>query len=135
MNTVRERNTAMQMMLQVTLGFVVVWTLIWIVEGSTSGRFATASSRRSRRRSPCRCWREGTSNRRCPGSAARWWKKNCEAVFFSFVTLLLVMAGGLLPRSGLHRDRPSGRRLPVAVPTPVMPPVIPNPPPAVVPLP
>ena len=64
------------------------------------------------------------------GPRRDWWKKTCEAIFFSFLTLLLVTAGGLLQAAVYSAASAiSAGNTPVAVPAPVMPPAIPSPPP------
>ena len=58
-----------------------------------------------------------------PRSAAQWWKKNCESVFFSSLTLVLVMAGGLLQGAVYTAGSAISAG---SSPTPIMPPVIPS---------
>ena len=92
-----KEHTAVQTMLQVTLTCLGCLTLIWIGEAQyerairywfqvtfaatvtfpmVARRFVKAGLARGPRRD--------------------WWKKTCEAVFFSFLNMMLVTVGGLL---------------------------------------
>jgi hypothetical protein len=92
-----KEHTAVQIMLQVTLACFGCLTLIWIGEAQYERAI--------------RYWCQGTfaatvtipmiGRRYVKSSLPRgrrrdWWKKTCEAIFFSFLTMLLVTAGGLL---------------------------------------
>jgi hypothetical protein len=92
-----KEHTAVQTMLQVTLACFGCLTLIWIGEAQYERAI--------------RYWCQGTfaamvtipmiGRRYVKSSLPRgprrdWWKKTCEAIFFSFLTMLLVTAGGLL---------------------------------------
>ena len=86
----------MQIMLQVTLACVGCLTLIWIGEAQyerairywCQGMFAATVTIPMLAR---RFVKSGLPR----GPRRDWWKKTCEAVFFSFLTMLLVTAGGL----------------------------------------
>jgi hypothetical protein len=92
-----KEHTAVQIMLQVTIACFSCLTLIWIGEAQyerairywcqaafavtvtipmVARRFIKSSMPRGPRRD--------------------WWKKTCEAAFFSFLTMLLVSAGGAI---------------------------------------
>lgn len=90
-------HTAVQTMLQIALTCVGCLSLTWIVEAE----FERA----------IRYWFQGTfaatvtlpllARRFVKSALPRgphrdWWKKNCEAVFFSFLNMMLVTVGGLL---------------------------------------
>jgi hypothetical protein len=92
-----KEHTAVQTMLQVTLTCLGCLTLIWIGEA----RYERA----------IRYWFQATfaatvtlpmlarrfAKSQLPrGPRRTWWKKICEAVFFSFLNMMLVTAGGLL---------------------------------------
>jgi hypothetical protein len=92
-----KEHTAVQTMLQVTLACFGCLTLIWIGEA----RYERA----------IRYWCQGTfavtvtlpllARRFVKSALPRgprrdWWKKTCEAIFFAFLNLMLVTAGGLL---------------------------------------
>jgi hypothetical protein len=92
-----KEHTAVQTMLQITLACLGCLTLIWIGEA----RYERA----------IRYWFQGTfaatvtlpllARRFVKAALPRgrqrdWWKKTCEAVFFSFLNIMLVTAGGLL---------------------------------------
>lgn len=91
-----KEHSAVQIMLQVTLACLGCLTLIWIGEA----RYERA----------IRYWCQGmfaatvtipmigrrlVKTRMPRGPRRDWWKKTCEAAFFSFLTMLLVTAGGL----------------------------------------
>jgi hypothetical protein len=92
-----KEHSAVQTMLQVTLACVGCLSLIWIGEAKYERAI--------------RYWCQGTfaatvtlpmlARRFVKSSMSRgprrdWWKKTCEAIFFSFLTMMLVTAGGLL---------------------------------------
>jgi hypothetical protein len=90
-------HSAVQIMLQVTLTCLGFLTLIWIGEAQYErairywfqGAFAATVTlpllaRRSVKSSLPR------------GPKRNWWKKTCEAIFFSFLNMMLVTAGGIL---------------------------------------
>jgi hypothetical protein len=92
-----KEHSAVQMMLQVTLACVGCLTLIWIGEAQyerairywCQGMFAATVTIPMLAR---RFVKTGMAR----GPRREWWKKTCEAVSFSFLTMLLVTAGGLL---------------------------------------
>jgi hypothetical protein len=92
-----KEHTAVQIMLQVTLACVGCLTLIWIGEAQferairywCQGMFAATVTIPMIVR---RLVKTGLPR----GPRRDWWKKTCEAAFFSFLTMLLVTAGGLL---------------------------------------
>jgi len=92
-----KEHTAVQIMLQVTVACFGCLTLIWIGEAKyerairywCQGTFAATVT------IPMVARRFVKSGLR-RGPRREWWKKTCEAVFFSFLTMLLVTAGGLL---------------------------------------
>ena len=92
-----KEHSAVQTMIQVTLACFGCLTLIWVSEAQYDRTI--------------RYWCQATfamtvtlpmlARRYVKASMVRgprrdWWKKTCEAVFFSFLTLMLVAAGGLL---------------------------------------
>ena len=92
-----KEHSAVQTMLQVTMACVGCLSLIWIGEAQYDRAI--------------RYWCQGTfaatvtlpmlARRFVKSSLPRgprrdWWKKTCEAIFFSFLTMMLVTAGGLL---------------------------------------
>ena len=86
-------------MLQVTLACFGCLTLIWIGEAQYERAIrywcqATFAATVTIPMLARRFVKSGLP--RGPRPAANWWKKTCEAVFFSFLTMLLVTAGGLL---------------------------------------
>ena len=120
-------------MLQVTLACFGCLTLIWVSEAQyerairywCQGTFAATVTLPMLAR---RYVKAGMPR----GPRRDWWKKTCEAIFFSFLTLLLVSAGGLLQGAVYTAASAiSAGGTPAAVPTPVMPPlpVLPGPPP------
>ena len=134
-----KEHTAVQIMLQVTLACLSCLTLIWISEAQYERAI--------------RYWCQGTfaatvtlpmlARRFVKSSLPRgqrrdWWKKTCEAVFFSFLTMLLVTAGGLL-QAAIYTAASaiSASSTPAIPPTPVSPSVVPSlvpgPPPSNVP--
>ena len=92
-----KEHTAVQIMLQVTLACFGCLTLIWIGEAQyerairywCQGTFAATVTIPMLGR---RFVKSGLPR----GPRRDWWKKTCEAIFFSFLTMLLVTAGGLL---------------------------------------
>jgi hypothetical protein len=92
-----KEHTAVQIMLQVTLACFSCLTLIWIGEANyerairywCQGTFAATVTLPMLAR---RFVKSGLPR----GPRRDWWKKTCEAIFFSFLTMLLVTAGGLL---------------------------------------
>jgi hypothetical protein len=92
-----KEHSAAQVMLQVTLACVGCLTLIWIAEAQyerairywCQGMFAATVTIPMLAR---RLVKSGLAR----GPRRDWWKKTCEAVFFSFLTMMLVTAGGLL---------------------------------------
>ncbi|MGP0066236.1 MAG: hypothetical protein ACLQGP_21865 [Isosphaeraceae bacterium] len=92
-----KEHSAVQTMLQVTLACVGCLSLIWIGEAQyerairywCQGTFAATVTLPMLAR---RFVKSGMSR----GPRRDWWKKTCEAIFFSFLTMMLVTAGGLL---------------------------------------
>ncbi len=135
-----KEHSAVQMMLQVTLACVGCLTLIWIGEAQyerairywCQGMFAATVTIPMLAR---RFVKIGMAR----GPRREWWKKTCEAVFFSFLTMILVTVGGLLQAAvyALATNIPSLPPVgagppPTAVqPTPLTPPTaapsVPNP--------
>jgi peptidoglycan/LPS O-acetylase OafA/YrhL len=126
-----KEHTAVQIMLQVTLACFSCLTLIWIGEAQyerairywCQGTFAATVTIPMLAR---RFVKSGLPR----GPRRDWWKKTCEAVFFSFLTMLLVTAGGLL-QGAIYTAASaiSARSTPAMPPTPVLPPAAPGPPP------
>jgi hypothetical protein len=126
-----KEHTAVQIMLQVTLACFSCLTLIWIGEAQyerairywCQGTFAATVTIPMLAR---RFVKSGLPR----GPRRDWWKKTCEAVFFSFLTMLLVTAGGLL-QAAIYTAASaiSARSTPAMPPTPVLPPAAPGPPP------
>jgi hypothetical protein len=91
-----KEHSNVQIMLQVTLACVGCLTLIWIAEAQyerairywCQAMFAATVTIPMVAR---RFVKSGLPR----GPRRDWWKKTCEAVFFSFLTMLLVTAGGL----------------------------------------
>jgi hypothetical protein len=92
-----KEHSAVQIMLQVTFACIGCLTLIWIGEAQyerairywCQGMFAATVTIPMMAR---RFIKTGMPR----GPRRDWWKKTCEAAFFSFLTMLLVTAGGLL---------------------------------------
>ena len=92
-----KEHSAVQTMLQVTLACVGCLSLIWIGEAQyerairywCQGTFAATVTLPMLAR---RFVKSGMPR----GPRRDWWKKTCEAIFFSFLTMMLVTAGGLL---------------------------------------
>ena len=126
-----KEHTAVQIMLQVTLACFSCLTLIWIGEAQyerairywCQGTFAATVTIPMLAR---RFVKSGLPR----GPRRDWWKKTCEAVFFSFLTMLLVTAGGLL-QAAIYTAASaiSASSTPAIPPTPVRPPASPGPPP------
>jgi hypothetical protein len=122
-----KEHSAVQIMLQVTLACVGCLTLIWIGEAKyerairywCQGMFAATVTIPMLAR---RFIKTGLPR----GRRRDWWKKTCEAVFFSFLTMILVTAGGLLQAAvyGLASNLPSvsaGATSSTTTPTPAAP--------------
>jgi hypothetical protein len=92
-----KEHSAVQTMLQVTLACVGCLSLIWIGEAQydrairywCQGTFAATVTLPMLAR---RFVKSGMPR----GPRRDWWKKTCEAIFFSFLTMMVVTAGGLL---------------------------------------
>jgi hypothetical protein len=92
-----KEHSAVQTMLQVTLACVGCLSLIWIGEAQyerairywCQGTFAATVTLPLLAR---RFVKSGMPR----GPRRDWWKKTCEAIFFSFLTMMLVTAGGLV---------------------------------------
>ena len=111
-----KEHSAAQIMLQVTLACVGCLTLIWIGEEQyerairywCQGMFAATVTIPMLAR---RFVKTGLPR----GPRRDWWKKTCEAAFFSFLTMILVSAGGLVQAAvyglatNIPRSRPLGR--------------------------
>jgi hypothetical protein len=91
-----KEHTAAQIMLQVTLACAGCLSLIWISEAQyerairywCQGLFAATVTLPLLAR---RFVKTGMPR----GPRRDWWKKTCESVFFSFLTMMLVTVGGL----------------------------------------
>jgi hypothetical protein len=126
-----KEHTAVQIMLQVTLACFSCLTLIWIGEAQyerairywCQGTFAATVTIPMLAR---RFVKSGLPR----GPRRDWWKKTCEAVFFSFLTMLLVTAGGLL-QAAIYTAASaiSASSTPAIPPPPVLPLAAPGPPP------
>jgi hypothetical protein len=91
-----KEHSAVQVMLQVTLTCVGCLTLIWIGEAQYDRAIrywfqATFAATVSLPLLARRLVKSGMPR----GARRDWWKKTCEAVFFSFLNMMLVTAGGL----------------------------------------
>jgi predicted membrane metal-binding protein len=92
-----KEHTAVQAMLQMSLACVGCLVLIWIGEAQQErairywfqGTFAATVSLPMLARRIVKAEMP-------KGPRREWWKKTCEAVFFSFLNMMLVTAGGLL---------------------------------------
>jgi hypothetical protein len=133
-----KEHSAVQTMLQVTLACVGCLSLIWIGEAQydrairywCQGTFAATVTLPMLAR---RFVKSGLPR----GPRRDWWKKTCEAIFFSFLTMMLVTAGGLLqvavymvasslPMTAATPTTPAGATGTVAPPaTPVVDPTLP----------
>jgi hypothetical protein len=92
-----KEHTAVQTMLQVTLTCLGCLTLIWIGEAQYERAIrywfqATFAGTVTLPMLARRFVKAGLSR----GPRRDWWKKTCEAVFFSFLNMMLVTVGGLL---------------------------------------
>jgi hypothetical protein len=92
-----KEHSAVQIMLQVTVACFGCLTLIWIGEAKYERAIrywcqATFASTVTIPMLARRYVKSGLPR----GRRRDWWKKTCEAVFFSFLTMILVTAGGLL---------------------------------------
>jgi hypothetical protein len=118
-----KEHSAVQTMLQVTLACVGCLSLIWIGEAKyerairywCQGTFAATVTLPMLAR---RFVRSGMPR----GPRRDWWKKTCEAVFFSFLTMMLVSAGGLLQWAVYMMASSLPLVQVVPAPTPVTPP-------------
>ena len=125
-----KEHSAAQIMLQVTLACVGCLTLIWIGEEQyerairywCQGMFAATVTIPMLVR---RFVKTGLPR----GPRRDWWKKTCEAAFFSFLTMMLVSAGGLVQAAvyGLATNIPTVAAASAAsaaptTPLPTMPP-------------
>ena len=124
-----KEHSAVQVMLQVTLACVGCLSLIWIGEAQyerairywCQGMFAATVTIPMLAR---RFIKTGLPR----GPRRDWWKKTCEAVFFSFLTMMLVSVGGLF-QTGVYMvatnlPTPGGGPAAIlapAVPTPAAP--------------
>ena len=122
-----KEHSAAQIMLQVTLACVGCLTLIWIGEEQyqrairywCQGMFAATVTIPMLAR---RFVKTGFPR----GPRRDWWKKTCEAAFFSFLTMMLVSAGGLVQAAvyGLATNIPgvaAASAASAATPTPAAP--------------
>jgi hypothetical protein len=113
-----KEHSAVQTMLQVTLACVGCLSLIWIGEAKydrairywCQGTFAATVTLPMLAR---RFVKSGMPR----GPRRDWWKKTCEAAFFSFLTMMLVSAGGLV-QVAVYMMASS---LPITPPTPPTP--------------
>jgi len=117
-------------MLQVSLACFVCLTLIWIGEAQYERaiRYWCQSMFAATVTLPILARRFVKSG--LPRGPRRdWWKKTCEAVFFAFLTMLLVTAGGVFQATLLvvTTGQPAilGPPSPLAVPPPPPPPPLP----------
>ena len=91
-----KEHTFVQIMLQVTLACFIALTLIWIGEAQYERAIrywcqATFAATVTLPMIARRLVKSGMAR----GPRRDWWKKTCESVFFSFLTMMLVTAGGL----------------------------------------
>jgi hypothetical protein len=89
-------HTAVQIMLQVTLACLGCLTLIWIGEAKFERgiRYWFQACFAATVTLPLIA--RGIVKSSIPrGPRRNWWKKTCEAVFFSFLNMMLITAGGL----------------------------------------
>ena len=122
----------MQIMLQVTIACFGCLTLIWIGEAKYERaiRYWCQATFAATVTIPM-LGRRFVKSSLPRGPRRDWWKKTCEAVFFSFLTMILVSAGGLL-QAAVYAAASSLQMVSTAgpPPTPVLPPTVPSPPPA-----
>ena len=131
-----KEHTAVQIMLQVTLACFICLTLIWIGEAQYERAIrywcqATFAATVTLPMIARRFVKSGMAR----GPRRDWWKKSCESVFFSFLTMMLVAAGGLFQLAVYEATAslPIVKRA-VTPPTPVFPnPALTVPPPPVPP--
>ncbi len=119
-----KEHSAAQIMLQVTLACVGCLTLIWVSEAhyERTIRYWCQAAFAATVTLPMLA-RRYVKWKFPRGPKRDWWKKNCEAVFFSFMTMLLVTAGGLLQWAVyLAATAISATSVPPTLPMPVMPP-------------
>lgn len=92
-----KEHTAAQVMLQVALACVGCLTLIWIAEAKYERaiRYWCQAAFAGSVTIPMLA-RRFIKTGMARGPRRDWWKKTCEAAFFSFLTMMLVTAGGLL---------------------------------------
>jgi hypothetical protein len=133
-----KEHTAVQIMLQVTLACFIALTLIWIGEAQYERAIrywcqATFAATVTLPMIARRLVKSGMAR----GPRRDWWKKTCESVFFSFLTMMLVTAGGLfqfavyMAATNLPAAAASAAPQPPTVPPAVVPnPALSNPPPA-----
>jgi hypothetical protein len=125
-----KEHSAVQTMLQVTLACVGCLSLIWIGEAKydrairywCQGTFAATITLPMLAR---RFVKSGMPR----GPRREWWKKTCEAISFSFLTMMLVSAGGLV-QVAVYMMASSLPMTPPTPPTPVSTPVQVKPAPA-----
>ena len=91
-----KEHTAVQIMLQVTLACFICLTLIWIGEAQYDRaiRYWCQATFAATVTLPMLV-RRFVKSAMARGPRRDWWKKTCESVFFSFLTMMLVTAGGL----------------------------------------
>jgi Ca2+/Na+ antiporter len=131
-----KEHTVVQIMLQVTLACFIALTLIWISEAQYERAIrywcqATFAATVTLPMIARRFVKSGMAR----GPRRDWWKKTCESVFFSFLTMMLVTAGGLFQFAVYEAatNLPAAKT-PAPPPTPVLPdPALQNPPPALPP--
>ena len=92
-----KEHTAIQTMLQVTLTCLGCLTLIWIGEAQYERaiRYWFQATFAATVTVPMLA-RRFVKSELPRGPRRDWWKKTCEAVFFSFLNMMLVTVGGLL---------------------------------------
>ena len=90
-----KEHSAAQIMMQVTLACVGCLTLIWVAEAQYEGaiRYWCQAMFAATVTIPMLARRLVKTG--MPRAAAGWGKKTCEAVFFSYLTIMLVTTGGL----------------------------------------
>jgi hypothetical protein len=91
-----QNHSAFQTMLQITLACLGCLTLIWIGEAQYERllRYWFQTTFAGTVTLPLFA-RRLVKNQLPRGPRRDWWKKTCEAVFFSFLNLMLVAVGGL----------------------------------------
>ena len=89
-------HTAVQIMLQVTLACLGCLTLIWIGEAKYTRAIRYWFQACFAATVTLPLIARGIVKSSLPrGPRRNWWKKTCEAVFFSFLNMMLITAGGL----------------------------------------